>query len=150
MIRLEVIEIAEPGSADLDALKAYAAVSDAGQDAVLRPALMRAFDLVQRHADVALLPGRFRICADEHPGSIRVYMGGKVEAVTDGHGLPVSFNQRGNRVHVGTDGYCEVEFSTSLNPADYDRLLPVVLRYATALYDGKDGRELNQILKEAI
>jgi len=148
MIRLEVIEMAEPGTGALDALKAYAAVSDAGQDDVLILALKRAFDMVQRTADVALLPGTFRVCASDHPRTVNVYMGGKVQSVTDDHGLAVSHHQRGRSVYVGTDRYVEVTFTTEVNPADYDRLLPVVLRYATAIYDGKDAKELNQILKE--
>ena len=148
MIRLEVIEMAEPDVLALDMLKEYAAVSDAGQDAVLGMNLKRAFYVVQRYADRALLPGRFRIYADEHPGIIHVYMGGKVEGVRNSYGTAVSFNQRGYKVYVGTDGYCEVEFTTTVSQADYDSLLPVVMRYATALYDGKESRELNQILKE--
>lgn len=148
MVRLEVIEMDEPGCEALDMLKDYAAVTDGGQDSVLAVSLRSAFDKVQRYADKALLPGRFRIYADEHPGIIHVYMGGKVENVTNSNGSAVSFNQRGDRVYVGTDGYCEVEFTTEVSHADYDRLLPVVMRYATALYDGKESRELNQILKE--
>lgn len=150
MVRLEVIEIDEPMAEALNLLRDYAAVTDRGQDNVLMMSLRSAFDKVQRYADKALLPGRFRICADDHPGIVNVYMGGKVESVGDSHGMPVSFNQRGNKVYVGTDGYCEVEFTTAVNHADYVRLLPVVMRYATALYDGKEGRELNQILTEAI
>lgn len=146
MIRLEVIEMAEPDVRALDMLKDYAAVSDGGQDSLLMMSLRSAFDKVQRYADVALLPGKFRVCAEEHPGIVNVYMNGKVERVTNSYGLAVSFNQRGDRVYVGTDGYCEVEFTTAVNHADYARLLPVVLRYATALYDGKESRELNQIL----
>lgn len=150
MVRLEVIEMAEPEATDLAKLKAYAAVSDDGQDSVLMMALRRAFDVVQRNADVALLPGRFRICAEDHPGIVNVYMGGKVQAVTDGNGLAHSFNQRGRTVSVGTDGYFEIEFTTEVNAADYDRLLPVVMRYATAIYDGEDTKVLNDILKEVL
>ena len=148
MIRLEVIEMAEPDTLAFDMLKQYAAVSDSGQDAVLGRNLKRAFDVVQRYADKALLAGRFRIYAEEHPGIVHVYMNGNVDRVTNSYGLPVSFSQRGYKVYVGTDGYCELEFTTTVNQADYDRLLPVVMRYATALYDGKESRELNQILKE--
>jgi hypothetical protein len=148
MIRLEVIEMAEPGTGALDALKAYAAVSDAGQDDVLKMSLKRAFDVVQRYSDVALLPGTFRVCAEDHPTTVNVYMGGKVTDVKDDRGVAVSHHQRGRSVYVGTDRYVEVIFTTEVNPADYDRLLPVVLRYATAIYDGKDAKELNQILKE--
>lgn len=148
MVRLEVIEMAEPNAEALGLLRDYAAVTDRGQDSLLAMSLRSAFNMVQRYADKALLAGRFRICAEDHPGIVNVYMGGKVEGVTDGHGSAVSFNQRGGKVYVGTDGYCEVEFTTSVNHADYVRLLPMVMRYATALYDGKESRELNQILKE--
>ena len=57
MVRLAVIQIAEPDALALEALRQYAAVSDAGQDNVLILALKRAFYMVQRAADVALLPG---------------------------------------------------------------------------------------------
>lgn len=150
MVRLEVIEMAEPREEALSSLMLYASVSDEGQKPVLADCLRRAFDLVQRYADRALLAGRWRVSAEDHPGCARVYMGGKVDSVTDGHGSAVSFSQRGGKVYVGTDGYFEVAFSTEVNEADYAALLPVVLRYATALYDGKDTRELNSILKEAL
>lgn len=148
MVRLEVIEIEQPSEHALESLMAYASVSDDGQKDILKECLVRAFDMVQRASDTALLAGRWRISADEHPGIVRVYMGGKVESVTDGRGSVIPFNQRGRTLYVGTDDYCEVVFTTEANEAEYARLLPVVLRYATALYDGKEGRELNTILKE--
>jgi hypothetical protein len=150
MVRLEVIEMNEPGCSALDALKAYAAVSDAGQDHLLSMALRRAFSMVQSFADVALLAGTFRVCVDDHEGSVRLYMGGKATEVVGASGEGVSFVQRGDCVKVGTDGYCEVMFTTEVSSADYDRLLPVVLKYATAVYDGKESRELNQILRECL
>lgn len=150
MLRLEVIEMAEPSQDALDAVARYAAVSDDGQKGILAGLLKRAFDVVQRYADVALLAGRYRICAEEQPGIVNVYMGGKAESVTDSDGMAVSFNQRGCKVYVGTDGYCEVVFATEVAEADYARLLPVVMRYATALYDGKEGRELKSILGECL
>lgn len=148
MVRLEVIEMSEPGCSALDALKAYAAVSDAGQDYLLSMALRRAFGMVQSYADRALLGGTLRVCADGHDGMVRLYMGGKATEVVGASGESVSFKQRGDSVQVGTDGYVEVVFRTDVNPADYDRLFPVVLKYATAVYDGKESRELNQILRE--
>lgn len=150
MVRLEVIEVAKPDASAVDALAQYAAVSDAGQRRLLEDTLARAFDIVQKSADVALLAGRWRVQAEEYPGFVKVYMGGEVESVTDGYGFVIPFNQRGNKVYVGTNGFVEVTFTTTVNGADYDRLLPVVLRYATALYDGKDSRELNAILKECL
>lgn len=148
MVRLEVIEIEQPSEHALESLMAYASVSDEGQKDILKECLVRAFDMVQRASDTALLSGKWRISADDHPGIVRLYMGGKVETVTDCNGLPVMFNQRGRNVYVGTDEYCEVTFTTTANAIEYARLLPVVLRYATALYDGKEGRELNAILRE--
>ena len=147
MVRLEVIEIEQPSEYALESLMAYASVSDEGQKDILKECLVRAFDMVQRASDTALLSGKWRISADDHSGTLRVYMNGKVESVTDGTS-PVMYNQKGRNVYVGTDEYCEVVFTTEVNEAEYARLLPVVLRYATALYDGKEGRELNVILRE--
>lgn len=147
MVRLEVIEIEQPSEYALESLMAYASVSDEGQKDILKECLVRAFDMVQRASDTALLSGKWRISADDHSGTLRVYMNGKVESVTDGTS-PVMYNQKGRNVYVGTDEYCEVVFTTEVNEAEYARLLPVVLRYATALYDGKEGRELNAILRE--
>lgn len=151
MIRLELIEMAEPSADALEDLKRYAGVVDNGQDKLLSNALATAMDKVQRTADTALLPGRWKVCAEDFPRVLNVYMGGKVEAVTNGHGLAVSFNQRGRRVYVGSDDYVEVEFTTEVIPAEYARLLPVVCEYATALYDGQtDSRILNQILAQCL
>ena len=148
MVRLEVIETAQPSESAMTALMSYSAVIDEGQKDILKECLVRAFDMVQRASDTALLSGKWRISADDHSGIVRLYMGGKVETVTDCKGLPVMFNQRGRNVYVGTDEYVEVTFTTTANAIEYARLLPVVLRYATALYDGKEGRELNAILRE--
>lgn len=151
MIRLELIEVAEPTDSALEDLKNYAAVVDNSQDSLLRSALVTAFDKVQRTADVALLPGRWKICAEDYPRVLNVYMGGKVVSVTDENGNAVSFNQRGRRVYVGSDDYVEVEFTTNIIPAEYCRLLPVVCQYATAIYDGQtDQRVLNQILSQCL
>lgn len=149
MIRLEVIEIAEPGSYALGDLKAYAAIANDAQDSLLKSILATAFDKVQRTADVALLPGRWRIVAEDHARALRVYMGGRVQKVTDSTG-EVSFNQRGSRVYVGTDDAVEIEFTTEVIPANYARYIPVVCQYATALYDGQDDKTLNRILNQCL
>lgn len=152
MIRLELIEVAEPTDSALEDLKNYAAISCGNeQDSLLRSALATAFDKVQRTADVALLSGRWKVCAEDYPRMLNVYMGGRVVSVTDGNGNAVSFNQRGRRVYVGSDDYVEVEFITEVIPAEYARLLPVVCQYATAIYDGQtDQRVLNQILSQCL
>jgi hypothetical protein len=150
MVRLEVIEMQEPASEALDALKAYAAVSDAGQEHLLAMALRRAFGMVQQQANRALLAGRFIVKAADHGRNLRAYMGGQCVSVKDGDGAEVSWHQRGEFVYVGTDEPVEAEVVTHVNAADYDALLPVVLKYATAIYDGKESRELSQILRECL
>jgi hypothetical protein len=151
MIRLELIELAEPSADALEDLKLYAGVVDNGQDKLLFNALATAMDKVQRTADIALLPGKWKVCAEDYPRVLNVYMGGRVVSATDSNGNAVSFNQRGRRVYVGSDDYVEVEFTTEVIPAEYARLLPVVCEYATALYDGQtDSRILNQILAQCL
>ena len=149
MVKLRVIEQGKPTDGTLDMLMKYAAVFDEGQKEILSSCLVRAMDMVQRTADTALLPGRWRIVASEHSGEIKVYMGGMVESVSGRHGDAIPFTQCGNKVFVSGD-YAEVVFTTEADPAQYDVLLPVVLKYATALYDGSDAVTLNSILKEAM
>ena len=149
MVKLSVIEQGKPSEGALNMLMKYAAVFDEGQKEILSSCLVRAMDMVQKTADVALLPGKWRIVATEHSGELNVYMGGKVESVRDRHGLPISHQQFGSKVYVPGD-YAEVVFTTEVDPAQYDVLLPVALKYATALYDGSDATTLNSILKEAL
>lgn len=148
MIRVDVIETAVPDAQALTDLKLYAAVTNPLQERLLMVALKRAFAKVQRAADVCLLAGRYSMKVDLHSGVLRTYMGGKATLVVDGRGMPVSFTQEGSDVYVDTEGYVEVEFTTMPNEADYERLYPVVLKYATGIYDGMSAGELNRILKE--
>ena len=67
----------------------------------------------------------------------------------DRNGSEVPFRQYGDMLYLSGD-YAEVVFTTEVDPAQYDILLPVVLKYATALYDGSDAVTLNSILKEAM
>ena len=149
MVKLSVIEQGKPSEGALNMLMKYAAVFDQGQKEILSSCLVRAMDIVQRTADVALLPGRWRIVASEYNGEIKVYMGGMVENVSGRQGEAIPFKQYGDKVFVSGD-YAEVVFTTEVDPAQYDVLLPVVLKYATALYDGSDAVTLNSILKEVM
>jgi hypothetical protein len=149
MVKLRVIEQGAPSDGALMMLMKYAAVFDEGQKEILSSCLVRAMDIVQRTADVALLPGRWRIVASEYNGEIKVYMGGMVESVSGRQGEAIPFKQYGDKVFVSGD-YAEVVFTTEVDPARYDVLLPVVLKYATALYDGEGAMVLNSILKEAM
>ena len=151
MVRLEVIELAEPSASALEELKNYAAVvCGCEQDNLLKSALATAFDKVQRMSDVALLPGVWKVCADDHSGIVPVYMNGKVVSITDEYGDAVHYIHRGGKVYLSTEGYVEVKFTTDVIPANYARLLPVVCQYATALYDGQDEKVLNSILKQCL
>lgn len=149
MVKLRVIEQDKPTDGALNMLMKYAAVSDEGQKEILSSCLVRAMDMVQRTADVALLSGRWSIIASEYNGGIKVYMDGVVESVTDRNGSEVPFRQYGDMLYLSGD-YAEVVFTTEVDPAQYDVLFPVVLKYATALYDGSDAVTLNSILKEAM
>lgn len=149
MVKLRVIEQGAPTDGVLMMLMKYAAVFDEGQKEILSSCLVRAMDIVQRTADVALLPGRWRIVASEYNGEIKVYMGGVVENVSGRQGEAIPFKQYGDKVFVSGD-YAEVVFATEVDPAQCDVLLPVVLKYATALYDGEGAVVLNSILKEAM
>ena len=149
MVKLRVIEQGKPTDGAMNMLMKYAAVFDQGQKEILSSCLVRAMDMVQRTADVALLPGRWRIVASEYNGEIKVYMGGLVESVSGRQGEAIPFRQYGDKVFVSGD-YAEVVFTTEVDPAQYDVLFPVVLKYATALNDGEDSVELNSIQKEAM
>ena len=149
MVKLRVIEQGTPTEGALMMLMKYAAVFDEGQKEILSSCLVRAMDIVQRTADVALLPGRWRIVASEYNGEIKVYMGGMVENVSGRQGEAIPFKQYGDKVFVSGD-YAEVVFTTEVDPAQYDVLFPVVLKYATAIYDGEGAVVLNSILKEAM
>lgn len=149
MVRLKVIEIAKPGEGAVSMAMQYAGVSDEGQKAILESCLVRAFDIVQKYANKALLPGRWRVTATDYAGEVKVYMGGTVEYVSGREGERIPFRQYGEAVVLSGD-YAEVVFSTEVNEAEYDALLPAVLKYATALYDGEDAVVLNSILKECL
>jgi hypothetical protein len=149
MVKLRVIEQGAPTDGVLMMLMKYAAVFDEGQKEILSSCLVRAMDIVQRTADVALLPGRWRIVASEYNGEIKVYMGGMVESVSGRQGEAIPLKQYGDKVFLSGD-YADVVFTTEVDPAQYDVLLPVVLKYATAIYDGEGAVVLNSILKEAM
>ena len=149
MVKLRVIEQGKPTDGAMNMLMKYAAVFDQGQKEILSSCLVRAMDMVQRTADVALLPGRWRIVASEYNGEIKVYMGGLVESVSGRQGEAIPFRQYGDKVFVSGE-YAEVVFTTEVDPAQYDVLFPVVLKYATALYDGQDSRTLASILMQCL
>ena len=66
MVKLRVLVQVKPTDGALNLLMKYAAVFDEGQKEILSSCLVRAMDMVQRTAEVALLPGRWRIVASEY------------------------------------------------------------------------------------
>ena len=154
MPRLEVISIDQAYCKNLlGQLKQYASVPDDSRDALLDDLLVNAVQRVQEFADKALAVTTVRLTATV-PGSgvVRLYMGGgTVTACTtdDGEGVDFTLLPGGRlRPAIRAGRTVQVTYTTTPNSGDRHALLPVVLRYATALYDGEDGDTLNNILKE--
>ncbi len=152
MITLNIIESSRPCVAWLEGLKAYAAVSDDTQDALLDSLLLRACLRVQEMADRSLLACTFRLEEDEvDRGVVRLYQTvAEVLTVTDGSGHAIAWAKGNRMLSVGTAGHVAVEYTTAPREGDIDELLPVVYQYATALYDGEDQRTLANILTQCL
>lgn len=151
MIRLVVTHSEDTPCIWLQELKRYAAVSDDSQDALLKGLLYRAVLTIQEYADVSLLPCTFRLTVtDNESDRIRLYQTVlSVESVKDGKGEDIPFSVSGGRVQFGCmPETVVVEYTTSVEESSVCRFLPVVLRYATALYDGQDNDELSKIITE--
>lgn len=154
MIRLDIIECAEPQKPQLDMLKQYASVPDSSRDALLKLLLKRAMKTVQDTAGKSLLPCKLKLTVSERTiddgVAVRLYhTPDRIVSVTDGYGNDIAFT-RDNDVlllsaHVET---AVVTYTTRPDPAQADSLFAVVLQYATALYDGADTATLAQILSQ--
>ena len=156
MAKLEYIEIAENYSANfLEAFRQYASVPDDSRDALLLAMLKASVLKVQEFADKALAVTTLRVTAKvpEGSGVIRLYMGGgDVTHCTADTGEEVPFDSLpGGRLQLFVRrGTVQVTYTTRPNEGDRQALLPTVLRYATALYDGEEADALNRILTEAL
>ncbi len=156
MARLEVISIDQAYCRNLlEQLKQYASVPDDSRDALLDDLLVTAVQRVQEYADKALAVTTVRLTATvPASGVVRLYMGGGdvTDCRTD-TGDEAAFDLLpGGRLRplLRPGRTIQVTYTTIPNAGDRHALLPVVLRYATALYDGEEGDALNKILPEAV
>lgn len=151
MIRLTLIS-SEPVSGQwLEAFRQYASIPSPGQDAMLSGLLTRAALVIQEYADTSVLACSFRLYANSvEDRSVRLYQTvSEVVSVTGAGGEEVPYSLEGRTVILGSDAAAvSVEYRTVPDLGEQERLLPVVLRYATALYDGQDNAELTKIVQE--
>lgn len=149
MIELDIIEKSEVPAEWLTALKDYAAVSDSSRDAMLGGLLRLAVLRVQEMADRSLIACTLRVRDDDARRGVRLYQTVNeivsVRDMAEGHDVPYTFDGRSILVGVKT---AEVEYTTTVLESSVDELLPVVLQYATALYDGQDSKTLSNILSQ--
>lgn len=149
MIERNIIEREEPMVGWLDTLKKYASVPDDSQDALLYALLVRACLRVQEMADRSILACTYELREEGiEDNTVRLYE--TVSAVLsvktpDGH--EVGWSERGRSLRVYADE-AVVIYRTEPKAGDIDDLLPVVMQYATALYDGEDSRTLANILMQ--
>ena len=154
MIRLDIIECAEPQKAQLDMLKQYASVPDNSRDALLKLPLTRAMKTVQDTAGKSLLPCKLKLTVSERAREdgnvIKLYhTPDEIISVNSGEDDDIGFTRDGNLLLLSA--YAEtviVTYKTRPDPAQADSLFAVVLQYATALYDGADTEQLAQILSQ--
>lgn len=150
MITVSIIEKSELNEGWLDMLKAYAGVADTGQDILLNILLNRAVLRVQEMADKSLLACTMRVEADEACEGVRLYQTVKdILSVKDCDAYEIAYTLEGRTIYAMQD-YVVVEYTTEPNVEDVDNLLPIVLQYATALYDGQDNTVLANILKQCL
>lgn len=151
MIRISIISAPDPDCGALEELRRYASVPDSSHDALLRGLLKRASMAVQEYADISVIPCTFRLTVDEYDGRpVRLYQSSpEIVSVNNGDGNPVAWSLSGSLLSIsGGAGTLVVVYKTTPDEGEVDRLMPVVLRYATALYDGLGGDELSAILAE--
>lgn len=151
MTHLSIIDKTRPNRQWLDALRSYASVSDNSADALLESLLLRACLRVQEMADRSLLDCTVRLSEDGlEYGVVRLYgTVAEIVSVTDASGNPVAWTRSGHMLYVDASDVV-VTYKTTADPGDFDELLPVVLQYATALYDGQDARTLASILSQCL
>ena len=152
MIRIDVIQSAEPTQNQREQFKQYASVPDNSRDALLEGCLKRAMLEVQSYSDKALLDCTFELTAtDVRKGdSIKLYRGGSVvESVKNGKGEDIGFRQEDGLIVLDQAAKTVVvRYRNTVKGSELERLQPVVWQYAVGLYDGEDPRTLANILKQ--
>lgn len=151
MIRLNLISSDDIRCDWLQELKRYASVPDDSQDALLRSLMRRAALEVQEYADSSLLACSFRLdVTGNEENRIRLYQTvSEVVSVTGGDGVSLGYSLSGSYVTLSVPSETvSIIYDTVPDEAEVGRLLPVAIRYATALYDGQDNVELDKIIAE--
>lgn len=151
MIRLTLISADDIRCEWLQELRRYAAVPDDSQDALLLDLLQCAALVVQEYADESFLPCTFRLDVHGHGGGrVRLYQDvSRVVSVTDGEGNAVPFSLSGRMlIPERSTEDLSVVYDTMPEEGGVARLQTVVIRYATALYDGLGRDELDSIISE--
>lgn len=150
MIELDIIERNEIPAEWMAGFKAYAAIADNSQDALLESLLLRSILRVQEMADRTILPCRFRLQEDEvEDGVVRLYQTIKtIDRVTDAEGSEVRYTRANRILSCGMVDNVVVEYTTEAKEGNVSALLPVAYQYAAALYDGQDSRTLAAILMQ--
>lgn len=151
MVRLSVISSAPIGREFLDGLRKYASVAEDIHDSLLTSLAKRALMEVQDYADESTLACTLRLYVTGNTSrDIRLYQSvTEIESVKDGEGEDIPFSLSGRTVSLGRDAdSVDIVYRTKPEQGSTERLLPVVYRYATALYDGQDNIELTKILQE--
>lgn len=150
MIEVSIIERGEPEAGWMTLFREYASIPDGSPERVLNALLVRAVLRVQEYADRSLLPCTMRVHDSEAAGGVRLYQSvDEVVSVTDNYGNAVDYTLEGRGVTVSAEAVT-VTYRTEPVQGDIDQLLPVVLQYATALYDGAATGTLTSILKQCL
>lgn len=136
----------------LPRLRRYAGAVSTEQDVILMSCLKTAIVEIQDHSGRSFSPCSMRldISSNESP-EVRLYGDGiKVTAVRDGKGVEVPYAMRGDNV-LDTSPYVHdvlvIDYETTPEKWEKARLEPLVMQYATALYDGQ-AEELGRILAQ--
>lgn len=149
MVSLSIIERCDPAPSWLDHLMRYASVSDESHVSLLNALLVKACLRVQEMANKSILACTIELREDEvEDNTVKLYQTvSEVISVNAPAGHRMYWEHRGNGLRVYEDSVV-VLYRTEPRPGDVDVLLPIVLQYATALYDGEDANTLANILKQ--
>lgn len=134
----------------LPVLKRYAGAVDDSQDAILQQMLTAAALEVQDRADRSVLACEMELRIDNNTrDAVRLYQTpGSVLSVATPDGTAVDYAVEGREVRTsGIFPALVIIYTTMPDKAEQARLMPLVMQYATALYDGQTD-EVEKILSQ--
>lgn len=149
---IQLQECGEPLADHLEQFKQYASVPDDSRDGILQKLLRSAMLTVQEFSDVAMLPCKIELSATNvrRGEAVKLYQGGhEVLAVADESGEPVPYTQEPGQLRIQKHcDYLTVIYRNRVIPPQAEKLLPICLELATAIYDGEDTKVQCAILKK--